>query len=320
MEYVRAAAAEMPTRLRDGIDVEELRSRVAALAESAQYGWGHTIDFGPFTQPGLLATKYARIAGAFDALDWWPQDLTGLRVADVGAYTGGIAALMAARGAEVVYAVDELPEHGQQAACLADAFGLDAMEIVDASLYDLHERVEPGSLDVIVCAGVLYHLSDMLVGLIRLQQLLKPGGVLLLETNAVEEFERSYANYGRYVGGMWWQPTAACVEDMAGHAGLSDVELRFLQPERLLARAVKRDDAPLPFVRGLVVGPEELGRADRADTVERSLDMAEMAPAVNLRAQSGMLLRSLSVVMDKVLRLPMRVGYRLRHLVRGRRR
>jgi len=320
MPYVEPAAVGIGAMLRAGVDPEELRARVGELTDAAQYGWGHTIDFGTFVQHGLLATKYERIAGAFDALGWWPTDLSGLRTADVGAYTGGISAIMASRGAEVVYSVDELPEHGRQAACVADAFGLGAMQVVHASLYDLHDNVEPGSLDLIVCAGVLYHLSDMLVGIIRLQQLLKPGGVLLLETNAVEDFERSYANYGRFVGGMWWQPTARCVADLCQHAGLADIQLEFLQPERLLVRAVRSSEEPLPFVRGLALTPEELGRTDRADATARSLDMSELAPAINLGAQAGMLRRALWGMLDRLMRLPMRVGYVVRHAVRGRRR
>lgn len=317
--YVRARPAALDVAVRADLDADDLRRRVEDLAESAQYGWGHTIDFGAFTQPGLLATKYLRIAGAYDQLGWWPPDLSGMRVADVGSYTGGISALMAARGAAMVHAVDELPEHGAQAGLLADAFGLNNVEVVHSSLYDLHEHVAPGSLDLIVCAGVLYHLSDMLVGLVRLRQLLRPGGTLLLETNAVEDFDRSYANYGRFVGGMWWQPTARCVADMCEHAGFDDVALELLQPERLLVRATCGTE-PIPFVRGMPLRPEDLGRDDRNDLRPRSLEMDELAPALNNRAQLGMLGRSLGALGERLLRLPMSIGYRLRHARRSRRR
>lgn len=318
--YVQAPAVAPGLTVAPGVDLDGLRQRATDLAERAQYGWGHTIDFGPFVQPGLLGTKYQKIVGAFDQLDWWRTDLSEMRTADVGAFTGGIAAIMAERGAEAVYAVDEVPEHAQQAALVAEAFGLHALVTVDSSLYDLPDVIEPESLDLIVCAGVLYHLSDMLVGLIRLQQLLKPGGVLLLETNAVEDFERSYANYGRFVGGMWWQPTARCVADMCEHAGLTEASLHFLQPGRLLVRAVKRSSEPLPFVRGLSLPPQELGRTSRADLVERSLNTMELAPAVNIHAQAGMLRRAAIVAADRLLQLPMRLGYLVRHTVRGRRR
>ena len=38
-------------------DVQRLRERVAAAGQAAQYGWGHTIDFGAFVEPGLLGSK-----------------------------------------------------------------------------------------------------------------------------------------------------------------------------------------------------------------------------------------------------------------------
>jgi SAM-dependent methyltransferase len=65
--------------------------------------------------PGLLGEKYLTLAGVVDRLGWWPTDLTGKQVADVGCFTGGLSVLLAARGAERVAAVDELPEHLEQA-------------------------------------------------------------------------------------------------------------------------------------------------------------------------------------------------------------
>ena len=52
-----------------------------------------------------------------------------------------------------------------------------------------------------VVAGVLYHLSDMLVGLHALRRLLKPNGTLLVETAAIDDPQRSYADFARFVGG-----------------------------------------------------------------------------------------------------------------------
>jgi 2-polyprenyl-3-methyl-5-hydroxy-6-metoxy-1,4-benzoquinol methylase len=320
--HVDAPPAAWPLALSDDVadaEVERLRARAEELAERAQYGWGHTIDFGRFTMPGLLGEKYLTLAGVVDQLGWWPTDLTGRRVADVGAFTGGLSVLLAARGAEQVAAVDELPDHLEQCRLVADAFGLDAVTTHAASLYDLVEEVGEGQFDVILCAGVLYHLSDMLVGLIELQRLLKPGGVLILESNAIENYEHSYANYGRYFGGMWWQPTALCIQDMAEHAGFERPEdVVFYQPGRALARVVKPTDperATPPFTRGV-----NLDVDDRRDRVERTLDPAVMAPAPDLNADAGMLRAGLLRLAHRLLRLPMRLGYLYRRMTRRSRR
>jgi 2-polyprenyl-3-methyl-5-hydroxy-6-metoxy-1,4-benzoquinol methylase len=316
--YVPAPAVPWPLQLdasTPAAEVAELRRRAEQLAEEAQYGWGHTIPFGPFTMPGLLGEKYLSLAGAIDQLGWWPSDLTGKQVADIGCYTGGLSVLLAARGAERVAAVDELPDHLAQCRLIADAYGLETITTHARSLYELKDELPEASFDVVLCAGVLYHLSDMLVGLIELQRLTKPGGVVVVETNAVENFTHSYANYGRYFGGMWWQPTAVCIQDMAEHAGFDRPEVVFYQPGRAIARLVKPHDSLVPFTRGVNLPVE-----DRRDAVERGLDPSVMAPAPDLGAEAGMLQRAGLRALHQLLRLPMKLGYLYRRVTRRSRR
>lgn len=246
----------------------------AAIAARSQYGWGHTIDFGPFVQDGLFGRHYLITTGLFDAWQWWPGRLDGLQVADIGCFSGGISALMAARGARRVLAVDEVPEHAEQCALVAKAFGLDAIQVETRSLYALDDRVvEPGSLDYIVMAGVLYHLSDMLVGLHMLRRMLRPGGWLFMETAAVQEFEHSYANFSRFIGGGWWEPTALCIQDMLQFMSYDQVEIRFYCEDRCMVRARNAGGDP-PFRRGLNWKFDSL-----KDRQPRSMDAAGLARA-----------------------------------------
>ncbi len=291
-------------------DIDALRADITDVAARSQYGWGHTIDFGPFTMDGVLGAKYRRIVGALDAWGWMP-DLDGARVGDVGCFSGGISALLAARGVAEVIAVDEVPEHLEQCELVARAFSFDQIRCVRASVYDLKDHVEAGSLDVVVLGGVLYHLSDMLVGLLAVQELLRPGGVLLLETNAVECFDHSYANFGRYFGGMWWQPTALCVQDLCEQVGFARPEVRFFQPGRLLARVEKPAVANVPFRRGL-----HWPVTDHRDDIERGLDPAVMAPAPCNHAEAAMVGRFLRAAAERAVRAPMQLGYRWRRATR----
>jgi len=114
----------------------------------------------------------------------------------------------------------------------------------------------------------------MLVGLVAMQTLLKPEGILLIESNAVECFQHSYANFGRFFMGMWWQPTALCIQDMCEFAGLSRPEVRFYTPVRCLARAIKPPNSRLLFKRGMT-----WPFSDLQDEVPRTLDPSVMAPA-----------------------------------------
>ena len=279
MPVIKTSPASWPLRLPADLSperVSEISTRIDELADAAQYGWGHTIDFGPFAKRGLMGLGYLRIAGALDSWGWWPKDLTGQRVADIGCFTGGLSMYLAARGPDVLYAVDELDYHLEQCAYLAEVFGFDNVQTVETSLYKLDQQVAPGSLDLVLLSGVLYHLSDMLVGIHMMRQLLAPGKVLIIETNAVDDTEHSYANFGRYFKGMWWQPTALCIKDMCEFMGFTDVEVRFYDKGRALVRCVRSDEDEIPFKRGMNWDFESM-----RDAYSRTEDESVMAPVPN---------------------------------------
>ena len=253
--------------------IDEIRRRVDELDSSAQYGWGHSIDFGPFSKEGLLAEGYLTIAGCLDDWGWWPEDLTGTRVADVGCFTGGLSLYLSARNPSAVYAVDEVPAHLAQCAYLAEVFEIKNITPIETSVYSLNDHIEPTSLDLILLSGVLYHLSDMLVGLHLLRTLLKPGGTLIIESNAVDDPDHSYANFGRFYAGMWWQPTGLCIQDMCEFMGFEKTEVRFYQEQRCLVRG-RRSEQEIPFKRGLNWHFDSL-----EDARVRTMDPSIMRPA-----------------------------------------
>ncbi|OGP77934.1 MAG: hypothetical protein A2V86_15960 [Deltaproteobacteria bacterium RBG_16_49_23] len=275
--YPLTSRALWPFRLPETLSINEIQillERIEQIGREAQYGWGHTIDFGPFRVEGLLKETYLEIAGFLDSWQWWPPFLKGKVVADVGCFTGGLSLLMANRNPERVYAIDEIPEHLDQCRFLAELFKVDSVICIEASLYELPKKIPPGSLDLILLSGVLYHLSDMLVGLLGLQTLLKPEGVLIIESSAIECFEHSYANFCRFCGGAWWQPTALCIQDMCMFTGFDRPEVRFYTEGRCLARTVKSPGAQIPFRRGMNWKFPSL-----RDEIPRSMDLSIMTPA-----------------------------------------
>ena len=189
--------------------------------------------------------------------------------------------MLAHRGAKRVVAVDEVASHVEQCRLVVNAFGLgDRVELVDKSLFALPGLLSPRSFDLVVLSGVLYHLSDMLVGLYALRTLLREGGTLLIETNAVHDDQHSYANFGRFYAGMWWQPTTLCVQDMCKIMGYTEVETYAYVPSRCLARAVRTEDE-IAFRRGL-----NWPFPDVLDVVARTVDSRIMAPAPVLPSQT----------------------------------
>jgi hypothetical protein len=141
------------------------------------------------------------------------------------------------------------------------------------SAYRLRDDVPPESLDIVVLSGVLYHMSDMLVGLYATRELLKPGGLLLVQSCAVDDFTHSYANFGRFVAGRWWQPTGLCLRDMFEFMGYANINIQFYQSANCLARAT-RAEVDIPFKRGLNWEYEDI-----RDVKLRPLDSSLMAPA-----------------------------------------
>jgi SAM-dependent methyltransferase len=267
--------AEWPLSLPRSLNeeqVETVRRRVEELAQRAQYGWGHTIDFGPFVKEGVMKDNFLHIVGHWDAWEWWPRSMKGLRVADIGCLTGGISMIVGHRGADEVVAVDEIPEHVDQCAYLAEVFGMRNVRTLAASLYDL-AKMDVGKFDLVILSGVLYHLSDMLLGLYIMRELLKVGGTLLLESAAVDDEEHSFANFGRFAMGMWWQPSTLCVKDMCEFMGLSEVEVRMYWPDRCFARASKPSEEPIRFRRGI-----NYPFADLRDAEQRTMDLGGLAP------------------------------------------
>lgn len=277
MTDAEAPIAPFPLALRPDLSDEEildLRLDLERIQEGSPYGWGHTFDLGPVRVDGMLGDGYLRIAGLLDDWNWWPQSLSGAQVADVGCFSGGLSAFLSARGAEQVYSIDEIPEHLAQCEWLVRATGANNVKCLSASLYDLPGLLPQSNLDLILMSGVLYHLSDMLVGLLTAQTLLKEGGTLIVESNAVECFEHSYANFGRFAAGMWWQPSALCIRDMCEFMGVGEPEIRFYATGRCLARAIKPAGGSIPYRRGL-----NWPFASRLDIKPRSMEGSIMSPA-----------------------------------------
>jgi SAM-dependent methyltransferase len=117
---------------------------------------------------GLQADEGAsRIRALTQAVrDLVGSDWGGLRVLDLGAGDGMIAAEFALRGAAVV-AVEGRDENAAAIAALRDRHGLDRLSIEVADVREL-DWDALGSFDVIVCSGLLYHLElDAATALVR---------------------------------------------------------------------------------------------------------------------------------------------------------
>jgi len=90
-----------------------------------------------------------------------------------------------------------------------------------------HLTLFPESFDVIFCMGILYHRPSPIDALQELLTALKPGGWLMMESQAIPG-EESIALFPEHtyakVPGTWFVPTAACLHNWLTRAGFKQVE------------------------------------------------------------------------------------------------
>lgn len=113
----------------------------------------------------------------------------------------------------------------------------------------------------------------MLAGLVVLRRSVTADGWFILEPSLDESETRSFANFGRSVGGMWWQPSVLAVRDLLEFAGFTDIETEVYRRNRVIARSVSTE-TEIAFRRGF---PIPFG--DVHDTEMRTLDPSVIAPA-----------------------------------------
>jgi tRNA (mo5U34)-methyltransferase len=138
----------------------------------------------------------------------------------------------------------------------------------------LSSRVEPvvgdfmtmdldrlGRFDVVLFMGVLYHMEDPLAAVRRLHAVTTPGGLAVIETEAMEMLGLGNRPCCEFFPGQelnndptnWWAPNARALEGLCRAAGFNDVALLHGVSPRRFARAFVREclhgRLELPFVR-----------------------------------------------------------------------
>jgi tRNA (mo5U34)-methyltransferase len=180
-----------------------------------------------------------------------PEDLSGKRVLDIGAWDGWFSFEMERRGAEVV-ALDCMP---------FDTF-LEARSLlgskVDYRILDVDE-ISPaalGTFDIVLFFGVLYHLRHPLLGLERVLSVTRD--VALVESfvaaPAPAARHRTYLEFyetGELGGQLdnWYGPTPDCLMALCRSAGFAQVTWAGERNQRASVICRRRCPAPPPNPR-----------------------------------------------------------------------
>lgn len=229
-------------------------ARAQALIDSVD-PWYHRIEVLPgLTTPGVNDSQLV-----LRALNL-PDDLSGLRVLDVGTRDGFFAFECERRGAEVT-AIDYMPPEETGFLVARELLG-SKVEFIQGNVYDLtHQKF--GSYDLILFLGVLYHLRDPMLALDRIWDV--AGGRLIVETQMIDDAlltaEGSFVSLADlsprlasaplmqfYPGDSLngdptcvWAPNEACLRAMLEEVGFS-VEAQLRIGQRGLAFATWQDD------------------------------------------------------------------------------
>lgn len=156
--------------------------RQTLIERGKSLGWFHAIDFDDWQSPGRFSadrTPNATLLPVFELMRH--IDFKGLRVLDVGTADGLVAFACEKLGAAEVVATDGT--HREAFDVAHELLGSKAKYVSDLQDTEMLARAsELGQFDVVVLAGFLYHLFGPLHTLAACRRLVKPGGIILVET------------------------------------------------------------------------------------------------------------------------------------------
>ena len=238
--------------------------------------WYHSIELTPgIVTPGRSPLE----AWTRELENLQLPDLRGKSVLDIGAYDGFFSFAAERLGAARVIALDHYVWFTDMAEYMSDwrasrqtgaaivaphesrhwrPSELPGRRPFDAARAFLASRVEPvvgdfmtmdlralGRFDVVLFLGVLYHLEEPLRAMRRLAQLVAPGGLVVIETEAmqVDGLTAPLCEFfpGRELNNdpsNWWVPNAPALVGLCQAAGFQKINLLTLSP-RVPARALR---------------------------------------------------------------------------------
>lgn len=182
------------------------------------------------------------VTPGFDLEPLWDQvrkvrdtvDYKGKTVLDIASFDGMFAFEAEKRGASRVIATDCLYKSFENFLFCREVLQSSVFPYYNVSPYNLADRLnvyfqenyeelpEDRRFDIVQHFGLLYHLRDPMLSLLQARSVLKPGGILILETdfvmdsseskmvfNGLPENARIRDNYS-----VWWAPTKPCLLEM----------------------------------------------------------------------------------------------------------
>jgi tRNA (mo5U34)-methyltransferase len=263
--------------------MNELQERAAHVIKECPE-WYHSIELAPgVVTPGRAPLE----TWERELRNLQLPDLRGKSVLDVGAYDGFFSFAAERLGASRVVSLDHYVWFADMATYMRDwresrrtgapipapheshhwrPQELPGRRPFDAAHAFLGSRAEPvvgdfmtmdltplGQFDVVLLLGMLYHLEEPLRAARRLATLTAPGGMAVIETEAMEVAGLGEAAFCEFFPGTelnndasnWWAPNGKALEGLCRAAGFREVTLLAQPSSRTRFRTVIRHWAGL---------------------------------------------------------------------------
>jgi SAM-dependent methyltransferase len=201
---------------------------------SIQFHWGHNHRFnGSLSKKGRMGDRHINLIAEFmTGFDLSRSFFERKSCIDVGSWTGGTTLMLKYLGASRVLAQKYAVTTKKLA---SEVYELDGVTSEGTNLYELTMNEQ---YDVAYFPGVIYHLSDPVLGLRRLFNCLSDEGVCLVETAGIDETGSIARFDGNRIyhktageratqlnrgGWNWFIPSPLCLERWMVEAGFEDV-------------------------------------------------------------------------------------------------
>jgi tRNA (mo5U34)-methyltransferase len=146
-----------------------------------KHEWFHALDLGYVETSGRFPEGSPQNQTLFTVFDFLKDiDVSEMDCLDIGATDGLISFGLERLGAKSVVATDRVPGVGFSIAHELIGSKVEILQPVEIST--LEASVGNRKFDLIVCAGVIYHMLNPLDAFLTCRSLLKPNGLLIMES------------------------------------------------------------------------------------------------------------------------------------------
>ena len=151
-------------------------------------------------------------------------DYSNKNVLDLASWDGMWAFEAEKRGAAQVVATDARFIGYSNLLFAREVLQSNVIPLCNVPIQDLENRLNiiefDGKFDIVHHLGLFYHLRDPLLSLTQVRKILKPNGIVVLETACIDDEENSYmlfsglpGNHHFYGISDTWAPTKLCLRE-----------------------------------------------------------------------------------------------------------